>query len=147
VGIVKLHARFGGLAIVVIGVFFGATVVVELFGTHEQVALVKLRILQTIPLLVLLLAGAGIMGNRVGAGWTDPLVAAKRRRMAFAAINGLALLIPSAVLLARWSAAGRFDTMFYAVQAVELLAGGTNIVLLSRNALAGLQLRRASHPA
>jgi len=147
VGIVKLHAMFGGLAIVVIGVFFGATVVVELFGTHEQVALVKLRILQTIPLLVLLLAGAGIMGNRVGAGWTDPLVAAKRRRMAFAAINGLALLIPSAVLLARWSAAGRFDTMFYAVQAVELLAGGTNIVLLSRNALAGLQLRRASHPA
>ena len=146
-GIVKLHAMFGGLAIVVIGVFFGATVVVELFGTHEQVALVKLRILQTIPLLVLLLAGAGIMGNRVGAGWTDPLVAAKRRRMAFAAINGLALLIPSAVLLARWSAAGRFDTMFYAVQAVELLAGGTNIVLLSRNALAGLQLRRASHPA
>ena len=146
-GNVRMHAMFGGLAIMVTCAFFGATVIVEVFGSHEQVALVKLRILQAIPLLVLLLAGAGIMGNRAATGWTDPLVSAKRRRMALAAINGLILLIPSAVLLARWSAAGRFDTMFHVVQAIELLAGGTNIVLLSRNALSGMQLRRGGRPA
>jgi hypothetical protein len=44
--------------------------------------------------------------------------------------NGLLILVPAALVLDRWAAAGVFDARFYVVQAVELLAGGTNLTLM-----------------
>ena len=57
-------------------------------------------------------------------GWRSPLVARKKRRMPVIAANGLLILVPAAVVLDQWAAAGAFDARFYVVQAVELLARG-----------------------
>lgn len=43
------------------------------------------------------------------------------------------MLVPCAIALDRWAAAGRFDTAFYLVQAVELIAGAANFVLMGLN--------------
>lgn len=53
--------------------------------------------------------------------------------MRLIAANGILVLVLSALLLAWRSAAGDFGTGFVAVQAVELGAGATNIVLLWLN--------------
>jgi hypothetical protein len=63
--------------------------------------------------------------------------------------NGLLILVPAALVLDRWAAAGAFDARFYIVQAVELLAGGTNLTLIGLNMRDGLRLsgrRRPSPP-
>ena len=62
------------------------------------------------------------------------------KRMRFIAINGIGILIPCAILLNNWAASGRFDTPFYAVQGVELLAGAVNIGLMGLNIRDGLLL-------
>ena len=60
--------------------------------------------------------------------------------MPFIAGNGLLILIPAALFLASKARAGEFDTWFYVVQALELLAGATNITLLGLNMRDGLKL-------
>ena len=53
--------------------------------------------------------------------------------MPFIADNGILILIPAALFLASKAKAAAFDTTFYAVQALELFAGATNVVLLGLN--------------
>jgi hypothetical protein len=141
------HAIGGSLALTLISAFFLATVTSELFGTPVLITLVKTWILYLVPLLALLMATAGALGNRVGKGWDVPEVRRKRIRMAGIGANGILVLIPCAFVLARWANQGQFDAAFHAVQAVELVAGGTNIVLLSLNLRAGLALRRLTRRA
>ncbi len=69
-----------------------------------------------------------------------PLIAAKKKRMPFIAANGILILIPSALYLSFKAHAGAFDTGFYAVQALELIAGAVNIVLLGLNMRDGFRL-------
>ena len=66
------------------------------------------------------------------------LVDAKKKRMPFIAANGL--LVPCAIFLNRWAAGGAFDTTFYVVQAIELIAGAINLTLMSLNARDGLRM-------
>ncbi|WP_200342685.1 hypothetical protein [Rhodovibrio sodomensis] len=56
------------------------------------------------------------------------------------ALNGLVILVPGAPVLALWAQAGRFGGWFYGVQALELVAGAVNLVLMGRNLRDGLRL-------
>lgn len=60
--------------------------------------------------------------------------------MPFIAANGLLVLVPCAIVLNRWAAAGTFDTAFYVVQAIELIAGAANLALMGLNARDGLRM-------
>lgn len=68
------------------------------------------------------------------------LVEAKKKRMPFIAANGLLVLVPCAILLNRWAAAGSFDVSFYIVQAVELVFGAINLALMGLNVRDGLRM-------
>ncbi len=50
-------------------------------------------------------------------------------------------------MLNRWALAGSFDTTFYAVQALELLAGATNLTLMGLNVRDGLRMTGRLRPA
>ena len=66
--------------------------------------------------------------------------------MPFIAFNGLLILLPSAFYLHAKAQAGVFDTSFYAVQVVELVAGAINFWLLSKNMRDGLKLAGRLRP-
>ncbi|CRI66833.1 conserved exported hypothetical protein [Thiocapsa sp. KS1] len=68
------------------------------------------------------------------------MVERKRRRMAFIAANGLLVLVPSALFLSFKAQAGEFDGAFFGVQALELIAGAVNLVLLGLNLRDGRRL-------
>ena len=70
----------------------------------------------------------------------EVLIGTKFKRMPFIVGNGLLILIPSALLLASKARAGEFDSLFYAVQGLELVAGATNIALLGLNMRDGFKL-------
>jgi hypothetical protein len=69
----------------------------------------------------------------------------KKKRMPFIAANGLIILIPCAILLDSWASQGLLDARFYLVQGLELVAGGTNLVLMGMNIRDGLTLSGRLH--
>jgi hypothetical protein len=81
-----------------------------------------------------------------GRTWAG-LVGAKIKRMPFIAVNGILVLIPSALFLASKARAAEFDTTFYVVQALELAAGAGNITLLGLNMRDGLKMKGRPCPS
>lgn len=135
------HLVAGILAISVIATFFAATIIVELFGSHEAVAKVKALIVTPgLWILIPAIAATGGSGFSLSRSRQGRLVENKKRRMPFIAANGILLLVPSAIFLNLRAAQGLFDTRFYLVQALELLAGATNLALMGLNIRDGLRL-------
>lgn len=143
-----LHPVAGGIALATISTFWLSTVLSELFGSTAAVTTVKTSIPWGFLLLIPALIAAGGSGFRMSKKMRGPLIAKKRKRMPFIAANGILILIPSALYLSFKAQAGAFDTGFYTVQALELIAGGANITLLGLNMRDGFKLsRRRRHPA
>lgn len=140
----KLHAAAGGVALLTVACFWISTVAAELTGNAETIAAAKATILAGMVVLIPAMMIAAASGFSLGKGWKSPVVQHKKRRMRIIAANGLLVLLPSAYVLAGWAEAGRFDTAFVVVQALELVAGTINIALLSLNMRDGLALRRRS---
>lgn len=143
----KIHFFAGIFATATIGVFFLSTALVELFGSHEEMAAVKrLIVMPGLFLLVPALAATGGSGFFLSKSRCGRLVDAKKKRMPFIAANGMLVLLPCAIVLNRWASAGSFDAAFYYVQAIELLAGATNLVLMGLNIRNGLKLSGKLRP-
>ncbi|MEG0538493.1 MAG: hypothetical protein RR566_04255 [Comamonas sp.] len=143
----KIHFFAGIFATATIGVFFLSTALVELFGLHEEVAAVKrLIVMPGLFLLVPALAATGGSSFFLSKSRCGRLVDAKKKPMPFIAANGRLVLLPCAIVLNRWASAGSFDAAFYYVQAIELLAGATNLVLMGLNIRDGLKLSGKLRP-
>lgn len=137
----RAHLAAGLLAPLCIATFFLPTLLTELFGSHAAVAQLKsLIVTPGLWIMVPLMAAAGGSGMFLARSRKGRLVDAKKKRMPFIAANGLLVLVPCAIALDRWAAAGSFDIAFDVVQAVELVAGATNLLLMGLNARDGLRM-------
>lgn len=140
----RVHAIAGILALTLISLFFTSSVVVEIFGDDDAVALVKTVVVGALFVLVPSLAITGGTGRSLsGTRLRAPLIQRKQRRMAGAAAIGLTVLVPCAVILQSLAADRDFGTAFAVVQAVELVGGAANITLLSLNVRDGRLLTAA----
>lgn len=131
--IAKVHKIAGAIATLTIATFWLSTAVAELALGTGAVITVKTLIPFGFLILIPAMATAGGTGFKLAKGRTAGLIGAKRKRMPIIAANGVLVLIPSALFLAAKAQAGAFDTSFYAVQGLELLAGATNLFLLGLN--------------
>lgn len=136
----RVHRIAGIIAFAAVTLFWTSTVLVEVFADRPAVALVKQSILWGMLVLIPAMAALAGTGFQLGGKSIAPIIARKRRRMPFIALNGILILVPSAFFLAVRAAAGQFDAVFYAVQGVELAAGAANIALMSLNIRDGLAL-------
>jgi hypothetical protein len=144
-----IHPLAGAIALLTIATFWLSTAAVELLGSEAAVVAVKTAIPWGFLLLIPALAAAGGSGFTLAASLRSGLIGAKLKRMPFIAANGALILIPSALYLAMKAREGEFDAGFYAVQALELAAGATNITLLALNMRDGLRMKgwlRTRHP-
>lgn len=138
----NVHAAAGVLAFLFIATFWTSTVVAELFLDHSAVTSVKVAITYAFIAFVPSMAITGATGFAMGGKSTFPILVAKRRRMPIIGANGLLVLIPAAIFLSIKAQAGEFDSMFYTVQVLELLAGATNLMLMGLNIRDGRQMSR-----
>lgn len=136
-----VHPVAGTVALATITTFWLATVLSELFGSQAMVVAVKTAIPWGFLLLIPALAATGGSGFAVARGRRAGLVGAKIGRMPWIAANGILILIPAALFLASKARTGEFGTIFVAVQALELVAGATNITLLGLNLRDGLRMK------
>jgi len=135
-----VHSIAGGVAIVVVATFWLSTLVSELSGIKPLIVQVKTAIPWGFLLLIPALIATGGTGFALSGGRKVGLIAKKRNRMPLIAGNGILILIPIALYLAAKAKAGEFDTTFYIIQTVELIAGAINLWLLSKNALDGRKI-------
>lgn len=136
-----IHPLAGAAAILTIVTFWLSTAFSELFASEATVIAVKTTIPWGLLLLIPALMLTGGSGFALAKGRRAGLVSAKIKRMPLIAANGILILIPAALFLASKASAAEFDTAFYAVQALELIAGGANIVLLGLNMRDGLMMK------
>lgn len=136
-----VHFIAGLLATLTIATFFLSTVIVELFGSPEAVAAVKaLIVMPGLFILVPAIAATGGSGFILSQSRQGRIIETKKRRMRFIAANGLLVLVPCAIFLSRLASAGSFDSTFYLVQGLELLAGAVNLTLMGLNTRDGLKM-------
>jgi hypothetical protein len=140
--IVKVHAAAASLALLFIICFFSSTLLSELFGSQQQIAAVKNSIFYAVWFLIPLMAATGITGSKLAGKAKSGLIGKKMKRMPFIALNGLLILVPSAVYLRSLAVVGDFSTVFYVVQVIELLAGAINITLMSLNFRDGMRVSK-----
>lgn len=137
----RAHLIAGLLAPLCIATFFLSTILTELFGSHAAVAQLKsLIVTPGLWIMIALMAAAGGSGMFLARSRKGRLVDAKKKRMPVIAANGLLVLVPCAIVLDRWAAAGSFDTAFYVLQSIELVAGAANLTLMGLNARDGLRM-------
>jgi len=141
--ILAVHRVAGPLALTTVSLLLLSTIAVELLGDHDAVALVKRAILFGIAWLFLVMAAAGSTGRVLRQRFRrTPALEAKARRMPFILANGLLVLAPSAVALDYLAQQGDFGPTFAVLQALELSAGVTNLVLLALMARDGRAMAR-----
>lgn len=138
----RIHKTAAVTAFLLIVSFFTSSVVVDVFGSHADIAAVKQTILYSVGALMLAMMATGISGAKLYKGKLSGVFLVKQKRMKMAAANGLLILLPAAVVLASWSAMGQFDSWYWALQGIELLAGATNATLLGLNIRDGVRLGR-----
>jgi hypothetical protein len=141
-----LHPVAGAVALVTIATFWLSTALSELFASDASVTMIRTAIPWGFLLLVPTLAATGGSGFSLAKGRRAGLIGAKIKRMPFIAGNGIVVLIPSALFLASKAKAAEFDTAFYTVQTLELVAGATNIILLGLNMRDGLKMKGRLRP-
>ena len=141
----KIHPLAAMIATLCIAVFFTSSLVVELFGSDELIAKVKhLIVMPGLFILVPAIATSGATGFALSKNRKGRLVEGKKKRMPIIGLNGIIILLPCAIILNQWAALGSFDTKFYLVQVIELLAGAVNLRLMAINIRDGFKLSKRS---
>ena len=138
----KIHAAAGIIGFLTILTFWSSTLYSELFGSPETIAWVKGMILKGMFILIPAMAIVGASGMALGKKSFHPLAKKKKKRMPIIGLNGLLILVPAAFYLEAQAANGIFDTWFYGVQGVELIAGAANLTLMGINIRDGLRITR-----
>ncbi len=143
----RIHPIAGFIGFLTILCFWISTLVVELSGNGAAILAVKTGILWGMIVLVPSLAITGATGFRLAGPVRTGLVRAKQRRMPVIAANGLLILVPCAIVLQRLAADGQYTSMFYALQALELIAGAVNLTLMGLNIRDGLRMTKRRRAA
>ena len=137
----RIHFFAGLLATLTIASFFSATLFSELLASPGTVSNVKaLIVMPGLFILIPAIVATGASGFFLSKSRQGRLIAAKKKRMPFIAANGVFILVPCAIVLNQWATSGTFDTTFYLVQGLELLAGATNLGLMGLNIRDGLRM-------
>lgn len=126
-----IHPIAGVVGFLTILTFWTSTLYSELFTSYATVAFVKASVVKGLYLLVPAMIIVGATGMSIGRRRKDAPAVAKKKRMPIIAVNGLLILVPAAIYLNAKAGTGAFDTSFYVVQVVELIAGAANLTLMA----------------
>jgi len=140
--LVIIHKTSALTAFILIATFFSSSLFVDMFASQQAVVMVKTNIFYGVWLLIPLMAITGITGVKMAPKVTSGPIASKKKRMPFVAANGLLVLLPAAYILKNLALEGEFNSFFYFVQTIELLAGFINLSLMSLNIRDAFRLKK-----
>mgnify|MGYP000078031712 CR=1 FL=1 len=139
--LVIIHKTSALTAFILIATFFSSSLFVDMFADQQAVVMVKTNIFYGVFLLIPLMVITGITGVKMAPKVTSGPIASKKKRMPFVAANGLLILLPAAYILKNLALEGEFNSVFYFIQTIELLAGFINLSLMALNIRDGFKLK------
>ncbi|WP_440054281.1 hypothetical protein ACSLBF_15625 [Pseudoalteromonas sp. T1lg65] len=138
-----IHKGAATVALITILCFISGTVYAEIIGNEPLIAEVKSWIVYPGLLLflpcMLLTVGSGVT---MAKGSDNQYVSAKAKRMPLIGVNGIFILLPSAIYLNYLAQAGNFGWSFIVIQSVEVIFGTINVVLILLNMRDGFRVSR-----
>ncbi len=139
---ITIHKISAFIAISCIILFFSATIITEIFGSYGNIATIKKLILfPGLFILIPFIIITGISGSLLTKA-KKGIVAKKKKRMLFIALNGIFILVPCAIILSYLASNMLFNKIFYTIQTFELLAAMANIILMSLNIKDGIKIHK-----
>ena len=108
--ILRVHAISSVIGFAVILIFWTSTALVELFGTHEMIVIVKQSIVWGMIILLPVMATISGSGFKLTGKRSDPLILAKKRRMMIIGPTGILILVPAAFYLNSLASKGLFGS-------------------------------------
>ncbi|EAQ67223.1 hypothetical protein MED121_14889 [Marinomonas sp. MED121] len=139
-----VHKTSALICFILIACFFSSSLLFDMFGNQESVLIVKNGIFYSIWLLIPLMAITGMTGVKMAPKVTSGPIGAKKKRMPLVALNGLLILLPAAYFLRELALNGEFNSLYYAIQTLELFAGFINLTLMSLNIRDAMALKKGS---
>ncbi|WP_257449088.1 hypothetical protein [Archangium lipolyticum] len=127
----RIHAILGTTALLFISSFFMTSSIVELSGRTDWILAAKRYIAYALVFVFPCMIATAAVGRSLAANRESALIQKKQARMRFIAANGLLVLTPLAIALYMLALRGSFGPLFMVLQLVELMAGATNIYLLT----------------
>jgi hypothetical protein len=127
----RIHAILGTTALLLILSFFITSSIVELSGRTDWILAAKRYIAYALVFAIPCMIATAAAGRSLAANRKSALIQKKQARMRFIASNGFLVLTPLAITLYMLALRGSFGTLFTVLQLVEILAGATNIYLLT----------------
>ena len=91
---------------------------------------------------MLSMIATGLTANKLYPGILKGQFKIKQIRLKIAAANGVLILLPAAIVLARWSELSEFGVLYWTVQALEIIVGLINITMIGLNIRDGIRLGR-----
>lgn len=138
-----VHGFAATVAIMMVMLFWGSTVISEVFFDQQAVKMVKQAIVYYgLVIMVLAMMVTGASGFMLSKGSAHPVIATKKKRMPFIALNGLFIMLPLAIYLNHKAANNMFDGWFISMQILELVVGAIQFILLTKNFTEGIKLTR-----
>ncbi|MDI2112582.1 hypothetical protein [Commensalibacter nepenthis] len=122
-----VHRIAGGIALMILLVFWFSTVLSELIGDINNIKMVKYLIPYGFIILIPALMVVGGTGFTMAGKSDHPMLQSEKKSMPFITLNGLVVLIPCAFYLRYLAIHEQFDLVFILIQLVELIVGGARI--------------------
>lgn len=136
-----IHRTAALIASLCITVFLLSSLFAETFGTYSLILEIKgLIVFPGLLILIPSIAVAGASGFSIAKLRKGKITRKKKQRMPIIGANGVLILIPCAFILNHMASIGAIDGSFYKVQAIEFIAGVTNLILMLLNIRDGLRL-------
>ncbi|MHC5306773.1 hypothetical protein [Bartonella sp. LJL80] len=138
------HKVGATMTLVILSCFWLATLIAEAYGDQTYITAVKVSIPWGFFILIPAIMMTGITGFKMSGNTKNQVIKAKKRRMPIIAFNGILILIPFALILRNMALNENFHALFWILQAIELIFGALNIILVIANMRAGKALTRYS---
>ncbi|BBB90952.1 MAG TPA: hypothetical protein PKA28_18460 [Methylomusa anaerophila] len=141
------HQTTAAIAFLTIVSFLVSTLVSELIGDHNLIAVVKRTIVYGLSILIVCMPLLVVSGRKLAASYpNNPYVGAKAKRMKWIALNAIIFLIPLAVTLNYLAQNNQLNISFYSLQALEIICGSVNILLFGKMYTDGRQINSEVFP-
>lgn len=134
------HAMFGSLLLAMISIFFVASLVTQYWYAGDEVASVKLLVLQGFFWLIPILVVTGLLGLSLAKHRQGIVIESKKKRMLWILLICIAILFPAAYTLSAMAQKGEFDLLYFLIQAFEYVFDFITLTLLGLNFRDGVQL-------
>ena len=139
----KVHKVAGIFVLLTLVTFFLSTIIIESLGDHEQIKWLKLLIMIfALGLIAPFTIIIGKTGKKVSKGHDPKMLKKKSKLFKTMQRIGPFVLAPTGIALYFMARSDSFNTVFYTIQLIELIAQLTSIVLIIIAINTGIQLRK-----